>query len=202
MKKTIFAILICFLLLCIIFICSFSTYENVTFIERNGEQRLLYQDNEYYVFYALPTSTVTEYLSTANENDIKLGWYYSFPFSTEFYSNTADNPVYIYSVGFDNCVYLKQGFDYKEEIFTINDTSLTIAYSDIATKDRFTYDPLTKYDYSKQLVMYSQSYPDFKISLQVFSENNNWYVAFRTNEAYSASQAFITLLEKYEIING
>jgi len=69
------------ILLCLF--SSYTTYENITYIENGNEKYLLYQDNKY---YETSIFTVTDNYGIENENDTELGWYYSFPFSTRFYS--------------------------------------------------------------------------------------------------------------------
>ena len=87
--------------LCItcIFLCLFgscTTYENAAFIENDSESYLSYQDTKY---YETSLFTVTKGYGIKNENDIELDRYYSFPFSTRFYSESAESPVFIYTLG-------------------------------------------------------------------------------------------------------
>ena len=90
MKK----LIILFSLICVgvLFFASCEHYENVTFAKENSKQYLIYEDSEY---SKAAIFTASEYSTRPNEGDIKLGKYYSFPFTTYFYSDELNKPDYI-----------------------------------------------------------------------------------------------------------
>jgi len=195
MKKLILTVLLC------INVCFFSSctyYENVTFVERDSEQCLSYQGSTY---HASEIFTASNY-GTPNDHDVELGIFYSFPFTTYFYSETAENPVYIYSIGGDTGVYLKEDFDYQSEVFVIKGTSAKIVFSEAMAEPYPEYDPLTEFDSTIDLTMYSEKHPNLKASVLLLSENNDWYAVLASDEAYLASQAFVNLLRENGIIQG
>ena len=177
------------------FVCASCTAsENVTVAQCDGQQCLLYQDEEY---YASSVFTKIEDRSKVNERYITLGWYYSFPLSTYFYSETAEKPVYIFAVGSDTNVYLKKDYDYKSEIFVIADTSKTIVFSEALTKTDLVYDVFRE---SIPMAMYAEKYPNLKLSLRLFLENDHWYASFPECEVYRLSEAFVSLLKETGVI--
>ncbi len=200
MKKHLMSSLV--ILFCIItgFLgCAYTIYENITFIERDNKQYVSYNGNEYY-----PSSLfeATEYYGAINENDVELGYYYSFPFSTKFYSDTRDTPLYIYSIGGDTSLYLKQGYDYKSEEFIVGDTSETIVFSEALIQSDIEYNSLQTIENSTELEMYLKDNPKLKISLTLFCENNVWHAGIRSDESYLVSDLFLNLLYESKIIQS
>ena len=196
MKKTIVVILI--FILASFLICSCTTYENINLIEQNDVEYCLYNENKYYFSSIFDTR---EYNIIADENDVKLGWYYSFPFGTDFYSDTADNPEYIYTVGSVSRIYLKQSYDYKSEIFVIDNTSEAFVFSEAITDTAVEYD--FQMDYFNDFIhlkIYSKNHTNLTASLRLFRKNNDWCVAFPTNESYLISQSFVLVLKNNGII--
>lgn len=197
MKKVMIVCLILLGLIVIGVVGNYTAHENVTFVHSDDGRYVLYQANEY---YPAPFFTATKYLNTANEGDVELGWYYSFPFSTRFYSYTSENPVYIYALQSGKGVYLKQGYDYKSDAYRIEDTSRTIVLSEAVTGAD------VKHDYAMdglgtiELNLYSESHPMLKLSVQLFSENNVWYAQLSKTEAYRISESFLDLLEETGVI--
>ena len=137
MKKHIISVLIILCAITCLTGCAYTTYENVTFDERNGEQYVLYQGKEY---YTTSLFKATEAYGQANENDVELGYYYSFPFSTKFYSDSSENPVFIYSNGGETNFYLRQDYDYKSDTYVVGDTSKTVVFAEVLTKSDCSYD--------------------------------------------------------------
>ncbi len=194
MKKIILTVLLC-MNMCFLSSCTY--YENVNFIERDTEQCLLYQGSTYYA-----SDIFMDYV-TPNDQDIKLGKFYSFPFTTYFYSETCESPVYIYSIGGDTGVYLKEDFDYKSEVFVIKGMSERIVFSEALAKQYLEYNPLKELDSTTiELAMYSENHPYLKASLLLVSENNDWYAVLASGEAYLVSQTFVGLLKEAGIIDG
>lgn len=193
MKKLILTVLLCINLFCF---SSCAYYENVTFTEYDTEQCLLYQGSTYYA------SDIFKDRTTPNDQDVELGKFYSFPFTTYFYSETTESPVYIYSIGGDTGVYLKEDFDYQSEVFVMKGMSKKIVFSEVMAEPYLEYDPLKEFDHTIELVMYSEKHPNLKASVLLLSENNGWYAALESGEAYLVSQAFADLLKEVGIIHG
>ena len=166
--------------------------ENITFVGENEQRCLLYQGTEYNLS---PICFVTYNTHVGHENDIKVGYYYSFPFGTAYYSDVKDNPDYIYSVEHGHKVYIKNGYDYTSKEFVINDTSKTIIFSQVVTGESLGQNISDNISNEISATLYSKEHPDLKIPLNVFSENGEWYAVFRNNEVYPISQEFVNLLK-------
>ncbi len=179
----------------LIFCSSCITYGNIVFIHENEDKYFVYQDNEYHISH-----TLMRYDETPYGSDVKLGEYYSFPFGTYFYSYTTEIPNFIYTGACDKNVYLKNGYDYKSEVFVIKNTSEKIVLSNAISDAYHEYDSFYDYYNSKEITMYCENHPNLYIRLQLFYKNNNWYVAFSDDEAYLASQEFLCLLMDNKII--
>lgn len=189
----------CIALICISFLLlnSCTKYQNITFVENDKEQFLLYQGNEYYVTSLF---TASEDYTIAHKNDVELGWYYSFPFSTRFYSDTDESPDYIYTIGGDTNVYLKQGFNYQIEEFVIDKTPNVFVFSEAIIEPSFEKSIFIQYDSLTEIVIHSEKHLNLKMLLRLFSQNNTWYLALPTNEIYIISPLFLNMLKENEII--
>ena len=191
-----------FILLCFITCfagCAYTTYENVTFDKRNDEQYVLYQGNEY---YKTSLFTATASYGQVNENDVELGYYYSFPFSTKFYSDTSKNPIFIYSIGGDTNLYLRQDYDYKSDTYVVGDTSKTVVFAEVLTKSDCSYDDLQNHGESIKLVISLKNHPNMKLSLQLVEKNNIWYAIDANKESYVVSQSFLDFLYEIDVISS
>ena len=196
MKKHIISVLIILCAITCLTGCAYTTYENVTFDERNGEQYVLYQGKEYY-----STSLFKTYRK-ANENDVELGYYYSFPFTTKFYSDSSENPVFIYSNGGKTNFYLRQDYDYKSDTYVVGDTSKTVVFEEVLTKSDYSYDDLQNHGEPIKLVISLKNHPNMKLSLQLVEKNNIWYAIDANKESYVLSRAFLDLLYEIDIISS
>ena len=190
--KRVIAICIMCIFLCLFNSCT--TYENATFIGNNSEKYLLYQDNKYYETFIF---TVTKEYRIKNENDIELGWYYSFPFSTQFYSESLESPVFIYTLGSDTSVYLKQDYEYCTDAFVVEETDTEIVWKDIfSSKTKH-----LRFSNSITVNLYSKQHPRIKTSLEIAFIDEQWYVrVLGSQETWIPSNEFIKILSDNEII--
>lgn len=192
MKKLVAIMLLCILSLS--FVSCREYYENVSYHDEN-ENCLVYRDNEYYVSPVFVGKNKT----TAYEDDIKVGWRYSFPFGTDFYSDTAEDPIYIYGIGVDTNLYLKEGYDYRSEIFVIEGTSDPFVFSEAFIGPSFEYAYSLQSDQCK-IVLRAQDHPRLKSTLLLFSDSEKYWIVFPTNEAYLVSPLFLDILKENQII--
>jgi hypothetical protein len=122
---------IAFLIICAtVFLCACSSYENATFIDCGDGQCLVYQGEKY---FAAPGFVTAEGFEHANADNIQLGYFYSFPFSTYFYSDTLEDPDYISTAGSDTGVYFKKDYAYQTDTFVIVGTEHEFVFSDALT---------------------------------------------------------------------
>lgn len=160
---------------------SYSSYENATFIDVDGEHCLLYQEEKYFKCSIFAT-TEHDDAQAANENEVQIGWFYSFPFSTYFYSYTVDDPHYICTFGSDTGVYFKQDYDYRTDTFSMDGTTHEFVFSDAFTSSNaFRYDLLKRYQDETEITLYPKQYPQVWIALRVFCVDDVWYAGGREN---------------------
>ncbi len=172
---------------------SCTTYENITFIEKNNGKCLLYQEN---IYYEAAIFTATEYYGIANENDIELGWYYSFPFSTRFYSDKSENPLFIYSLQSYDSFFLREDYNYLKDTFVIENTDVEIVWEDIfaSEQDHFYFsNPI-------EVVLYSKQCPRIKTSLDFVCVDGQWYLSLPDFRVWTISNEFIKILSENGII--
>ncbi len=191
MKKRILAL--CIIVVIVLSLGACSDYsENVELIEGDGGGVLLYQGAEYYasrLFCGIMDHEL-------NEKDIELGWYYSFPFSTRYYSDTREAPDYVFGVGGGQEVYLKQGYDYGSEVFVIEGTSDKIVFSEAMTGDSLEYNYFTQSQGEKGITMCSEKHPNLKIRASLFFDGSGWCIGFGTDEAYVISPSLLEILKE------
>ena len=190
--KRVIAICIMCIFLCLFNSCT--TYENATFIENDSEHYLLYQDNKY---YETSIFTVTKEYGIKNKNDIELGWYYSFPFSTQFYSESLESPVFIYTLGSVKSVYLRQDYEYETDTFVIKGSDKEFVFENmLSLSNDFFYDPFRIYPSQTDITFHSKQYPRLKIQLRLFFVNNIWYAGGDCSDAlFVVSNEFLDMLD-------
>ena len=194
MKKCI-AILLCFTTL-LLNSCTF--HEGVNFVGEKEELALLYNDVKY---YESDLFTVTERSYKTDENDIQLGWYYSFPFSTDAYSDTLEDPVFIYTVGSDENVYFRHDYDYLTDTFIIENTDVEIVWEDVfGTQQNNTF----LHSSSIDVTLYSKQYPRINARLGIGCVDNQWFIVSlpRFAGVWTPSDEFLQILFDNGIISS
>jgi len=180
-----------------IFLCLFSsctTYKNITFIENDGEEYLLYQDKKY---YETPIFNVTKNYGIENENDTELGWYYSCPFSTRFYSENLESPIFIYTIGSDTSVYLREDYEYSTDTFVVEETCAEIIWKDIFSSEKND----VQFSNPIAVTLYSKQYPRIKTSLVLSFVDEKWYIRYSdSQEIWIPSDEFLKILSDNGII--
>ena len=194
MKKCI-AFLLCTALL---LLSSCAAHENISFIEENEENYLQYHDAKY---YKSPLFTVTERFDVVDENDIQLGWYYSFPFSTDAYSDTLEDPVFIYTVGSDENVYFRHDYDYLTDTFIIENTDVEIVWEDVFCTQQ---NNAFLYSSSIEVTLYSKQYPRINARLGIGCVDNQWFIVSlpRFAGVWTPSDEFLKILFDNGIISS
>lgn len=194
MKKCI-VILLCFTTL-LLNSCTF--HEGVNFVGEKEERALLYNDVKY---YESDLFTVTERSGKPDENDIQLGWYYSFPFSTDAYSDTLEDPVFIYTDGSDENVYFRHDYDYLTDTFIIENTDVEIVWEDVFGPQQNNAFLLSS---SIDVTLYSKQYPRINARLGIGCVDNQWFIVSLPNLAgvWTPSDEFLQILFDNGIISS
>ena len=188
MKKHIVFLMIC----ATVFLCACSSYENVTFLDCDDGQCLVYQEEKY---FAAPGFFVAEGFELANTNDIELGYFYSFPFSTYFYSYTLENPDYICTNGSDIGVYFKEDYAYQTDTFVIVGTEHEFVFSDALTlSTAFAHQGWESYQGEFEITLSPQKHPRIQMPVRVFCVGDIWFACGRQKNAlFEVSDDFVKM---------
>lgn len=185
MKKTIAIIILICIVVLLLSSCNYS--KNISFIEDNEEWYLLYNDERYYqssVFF------VTERYNSENTNDIQLGSYYSFPFSTNAYSDTSENPLFIYTLGSDSNLYLKQDYNYQADTFVLENTNDEIVWKNIFGDKQNISNTTSNID----VTLHSKKHPRIKSNIDIIYVDNQCYIALPDFQIWTPSDEFLKIL--------
>lgn len=132
-----------------------------------------------------------------------VGWKFNFPITdiATFFSDTVDNPDFIYTVFTSQDVWTKEDYDYKKDTFIIEGTNIGITFSDAFGKESFelywnsVYNPIIEFDW------YSEKHPILITTVEVFIKNNIYYMTcLNSFKAYEISDEFLAILQDNDII--
>ena len=134
---------------------------------------------------------------------VNLGWYYNLPFTycKEYYSYTTESPDYIFSSGPGGAIYFKESFDYKKEIFVVENTEIEIEFSEAFSNN--TIDVYEKNIEYQMLCWYSQKHNALSVKVQVLFWEEDWYVYIYNMDRYNAyqvSDVFLNMLIENGIV--
>ena len=173
----------------------FDTYGDVEVTE---DGCIIYQGKKYY-----PTPTYLFDITHDVEKDVELGWYVNVPFSggAYYFSNTYEDPIYIYcNVGaFD--VWIREDFDYTSDIFTIADTDIEILFSKAFTDNKVEILSLDVPEVEASFRWHSKTVPALQIRANIVEYNDTWYMQTLSLEYWEISSEFLNLLIENKIIN-
>lgn len=132
-----------------------------------------------------------------SDEDIFLGWNGSWwGFQNQYYSDKADNPLFIYETRID-CLYFHEDYDYTKDTFVIENTAAEIVWEDIFV---FEYDEVDFVD-PINVDLYSKQCSRIKASLKLSCIDNKWYVCLSgQNFVRSASDEFVKIISENGII--
>ena len=148
-------------------------------IEKISEGVIVYNDINYYNIERNIFKTSNYVYPSDDESRIVVGWHYNLPFSAVriYYSYTSDNPDYI--IGY-NEVYMKDGYDYKSDIFVIEDTDIGIVFSDAFKEKKVKINKIyenTKVSFNWQ----SQRHTELMTKLDIILFDDVYYVNIRND---------------------
>lgn len=184
--------------------CDPELYRAVDYIydETIGEYYLTYQGEKYiynkaYDIFSVPNM----YNPDDMDGLVALGWHYSIPGYTEYYSYTTDSPDYLFDLGPGGQTWIKESFDYTKEIFIIEGTESEIAFSDLVGDLEFsgTVLPCSKNIF---LTLNAKNNPKLKIEIYIDRDDyNQWYAYDEScTITYALSDTFVQILEDNGII--
>ena len=198
MRKIVLIILIGSLLFCVSS-CNNDKKNIISYCENNAIQY------EGVKFYQLEDNIFGAYSADDKENRysnlILLSWNYNFPFTgiIEYYSYTTENPNFIIEPYVMNTVWFKESFDYKKEIFVVENTKIEIIFSSAFKNNKINTDGL-KYDV-QSFCWYAKSYPSLRTQVNIFNIDGIYYMEIPNMDGtYQISDNFLNLLIRNEVI--
>lgn len=139
--------------------------------------------------------------SCNNENLSKIGWVWYIPplGVSEFYSDNTTSPDFIYCSRSRN-VWIREGYNYEQEIFEINDTDIQIVYADTFSGETVEY-----FDFSAketaEFTWYPVAHSELKNNPSIFEKNGLYYIRFAAEgEAYLIKDSFLKILYDNNIL--
>ncbi len=166
---------------------------DATSIEYEGK---IYNEAPYALFYA----TEERYANSTNEGDVLLGWS-GFGYVNCYYSNTAENPFFIYESRMC-ALYFREDFDYRQASFLIEGTDESILFSDAFEDTDFSYHMLTTYSNVTDMTLRLEDCPRLYIDAKVFSHNGCWYLVGNSDTVvYQLTDAVLAMLDENGIID-
>ncbi len=139
--------------------------------------KLFYNDVEYIlddkqIFFV----TTPNLSSVPDEDDTAISWSGSrFGYSTVYYSETNENPLFIYTPVSFHDVYFRSDYNYMTDTFGISGTNVEIVLSSIIDFDNNIETFTDSYKNSAKVRLISKTNSRIKCDLEIFKYNNSWY---------------------------
>lgn len=178
----------------------------------NKASCIIYQGEKYYrdtecYFQISANNDPDPSIYKVDKNDILLSWnqHRYFGYIDEFYSDTTESPVFIYSVSNVSNRYFHEDYDPMSDIFVVEETGEEIVYKDIC-KFELGY-IVTDFNISKNnIFLRSKQYPRIYARVDLFQTvGGKWYMqlACRHTEfrLYEASDEFLTILKQNGLLD-
>ena len=108
-----------------------------------------------------------------------------------------ESPVFIYTIGGDTNLYLRQDYEYFTDTFVVEGTDAEIVWQDIFCGKN------NSLDFFNQITvnLYSKQYPRIKTSLELAFVDEQWYVRYsNSQEIFIPSDEFLKILSDNGII--
>ena len=126
----------------------------------------------------------------AAEGDVLIGWEcasFGFSFLDLYYSNTSDDPVFIYAPRLRD-LYIREDYTCETDTFVIEGTDQSFVFSDMLTLvDSAKRDYLRPHLVSPDFIsctLYSESCSRLRIALELVSVDNEWFARVHHNSVY------------------
>ena len=128
----------------------------------------------------------------AAEGDVLIGWeweLFGMGFLHLYYSNTSDNPMFIYENQTDYIeLYIREDYNYETDTFVIEGTDQSFVFSDMLTLvDSAKRDYLRPHLVSPDFIsctLYSESCSRLRIALELVCVDNEWFARVHHNAVY------------------
>ena len=158
--------------------------------EYNGKR---YNLDNYNLFESmLKTSTSSSFEDYAADGDMLISWEWELlgmGFLHLYYSNTSDNPMFIYEIQTDYIeLYIREDYNYETDTFVVEGTDQSFVFSDMLTLvDDSKSEHLRPYMISSDSIavtLYSECCPRLRIALELVYVDNEWFAHVNRNPIY------------------
>lgn len=165
--------------------------------------KIIYLNNNY-VFagkcnlFSVDTYATADGFYLTYEDDKILSWngYRYIWYIEEYYSNTADNPLFIYEkrLGY---VYFHEDYDYRMDTFFVEGFSKEIVWNKMFDSIQ------TEINFESQVkvTIKSKQHPRIKANFDIAFIEDQWYVQLPDSlEIWTLSDEFVAIISKNEIV--
>ena len=165
-------------------------------LDDNGHNDvLIYKNTYYYLDPRIYLNGSTEDLEIISWNGLRFVIFYVH----FYYSNTENNPDWIYNFTISHGTYLREGYDYKDKNFLLEGLDITFNYGDLFDENGQT--DVVEYDiYSDQryINLVFEEHPELYLIMDLYCENGEWYGMFNiesnTYEKIKLSNELVAIL--------
>lgn len=139
--------------------------------------KLFYNDVEYIlddkqIFFV----TTPNLSSVPDEDDTAISWSGArFGYSTVYYSETSENPLFIYTPVSFHDVYFRSDYNYMTDTFCVSGTNVEIVLSSVMDLNNNIEMFPDSYETSAKVRLISKTNSRIKCDLEIFEYNNSWY---------------------------
>ena len=194
MKSVISFILIVFNIICLSG-CSPSMNGDVEYTPDKTDNAILYKNVKYNIFDEI------KFNIHRTEEDIELGHQNIFKGYRGFFSETTENPIYIFisrGVGdFDMALYIREDYDYESKTLVLENTTDQIVYSDAFIKMDSELELVSRRE-NFCISLYFEDCPRLKIKEDIFFADGRYYY-INNGQRYMISDQLLDILRKNNI---
>ena len=160
----------------------------------NDTEDILYKNTKY-------ICTEQDTWSCDYEKLSEIGWNWYIPpiAVSAFYSDNTDSTDFIYCPrGGD--VWLRDGYDYAQEIFEIDNTDIKTVFADVFSDESVEYFDLFAEE-TAGFTWHHAAHPELKNKPVIFEKNGLYYIRFANEEkAYLIKDSFLKILRDNNIL--
>ena len=197
MKKVLVSLLV-LILLTLTGCFSNTMHGDVKYAPFTESQVIIYKDARYDSVDELAFHIYT------TEDDVELGYNDTFKGYRGFFSETADNPKYIFVSrcveDYAMAVYIRRDFDYKSKTLVLEGTDEKIIYSDAFTETDEIVNGETIISFTNPVYLYFEDCPRLKIELSVEKDGEKYYYMYG-GERQKLSDELVDILRRNNIIS-
>ena len=171
---------------------NWNLYNKVT---RYGDTRNLIYDSKKYVITDLET------FSPDYEELSEIGWFWFIPPLAQcvYYSDSIDSPTFIYCTRGNN-VWVREDYNYDQEVFTIDGTNIEYIYSDVFDRNSVEHFDVLAKDVSS-FTWHPKNNEKLYGYAYIYEKNGLYYLKISNNDnGYLINDDFLELLRANNVL--